>query len=186
MIPVRFFASQHWQFKFQTIMEEFTEHRTGIQFDLQIQAHVEISTMRTMLYEVRDNVKALMDLVFEHLPTSEEREVRAFVSDKGGIETVLGDDKLLEETLTTIDSRDEKQRGKSTTARTSARSLRDEIMQGVDQIIADNREFDLKFDAMKQQLEEVKETVKHESDRVIEKVLSGPHDRIIDRVRYFW
>ena len=59
--------------------------------------------------------------------------------------------------------------------------LRKEVSKDVEQVLADNKFFDQKFEAMKMKVEEVKVEIRHESDRVIDTILAGPHERI-DRV----
>ena len=184
MVLVKFLTSVKWQARFEEITEEFDGHQTGIQFDLQIQASIGITTMNNTLSSIHGDIKAFMAMVFEQLRSSEERELAAFVSAKGGLAEVLASNDLLEATYAKVKSRDEKRQA-NPKGLSGRRSLRDEIKQEVDQIIAENQEFSLKFEAMRVQLEEVKETVKHESDRVIDAVFSGPHDRIIDRVQNF-
>ena len=60
--------------------------------------------------------------------------------------------------------------------------LRAEVGKDVEQVLADNKYFEQKFEVVRMQVEEVKVSIKRETDRVIDTLLSGPHERIIDRV----
>ncbi len=65
----------------------------------------------------------------------------------------------------------------------TVKDLCEEISKDVEQVLKDNKKtFEEKFEAQQRQLEEVKVTVRHESDRVIDAVLAGPHERIKDQV----
>lgn len=45
--------------------------------------------------------------------------------------------------------------------------------------------FNQKFEAQRLQIEEVKTVVRRESDRIIEAVLAGPHEKIVDKASEF-
>ena len=200
-MAVKFFTSTKWQGKFTEVAQQFADHKTGIQFDLQIHASVGITTanvtltaMNTSFTELSENVTKLMEVVFERMRTPEEREVSAIVSkEPGGIDAVLKNDKLLEKVLAKQKTNKGKDKdddvtkkratpGQALDAVLTVTELRKEVSKDVEQVLADNKFFDQKFEAMKMQVEEVKVEIRHESDRVIDTILAGPHERIVDRV----
>ncbi|RPD72434.1 hypothetical protein L226DRAFT_154051 [Lentinus tigrinus ALCF2SS1-7] len=200
---VKFFTSTKWQGKFTQVAQQFADHKAGIQFDLQIHASVGITTanvtltaMNTSFTELNENVSKLMEVVFERMRTPEERDLSAFVAkEAGGIDAVLKNDKLLEEVLAKrkfgsgkdVDEKGTKKRvvpGQTPDAVLTVTELRKEVNKDVEQVLADNKVFDQKFEAMKMQVDEVKVEIRHESDRVIDTILAGPHERIVDRDLY--
>ena len=198
---VKFFTSTKWQGKFTEVAQKFADHKTGIQFDLQIHASVGItsanltlSTMSVEFTQLNANVSKLMEVVFERFRSPEERDLSSLVAAQpGGAEAVLKDDQLLQQVLAKQNTRtggasakEDKASKKHPVGQGDAvqtvSELKKEISKDVDQVLAENKFFDQKFDAMRLQVDEVKVTIKHESDRVIDAVLSGPHERIVDRV----
>ncbi|KAI0699900.1 hypothetical protein C8T65DRAFT_296564 [Cerioporus squamosus] len=200
---VKFFTSTKWQGKFTEVAQQFADHKAGIQFDLQIHAsigitsaNVTLTAMNTSFTELNENVSKLMEVVFERMRSPEERDLSVLVSkEPGGLDAVLKNDKLLEEVLAkqkTGAGKDEKAMkrmkravpGQAPDAVLTVTELRQEVNKDVEQVLADNKFFDQKFEAMKMQVDEVKVEIKHESDRVIDTILAGPHERIVDRDLY--
>ncbi|KAF9064589.1 hypothetical protein BDP27DRAFT_153111 [Rhodocollybia butyracea] len=178
-IAIRFLSSGKWQIKFSEITQKFAELQLGIQLDLQLYTSVGIVSANQNLATVKMNIDKLTAMIFEHLRTSEERELAAFIAGvPGGKQEVVKKKDLLDTALRKVAGRDGKRRALPDEKRQWTAK---DIEEDIDQILMGNRDFDLKFEAMKAQLEEVRDTVKHESDRVIDAVLSGPHDRIIDK-----
>ena len=196
-LPVKFFTSLKWQGKFTDVAQQFADHKTAIQFDLQIHASVGITTanialsaVSTDMSKLTENVGKLMEVVFERMRSPEEREVASLVAAQpGGVEAALKNDALLEQVLAAQKSKD----GKGAGARRhgagaeedktkTISELRAEVGKDVEQVLADNKYFEQKFEVVRMQVEEVKVSIKRETDRVIDTLLSGPHERIIDRV----
>jgi hypothetical protein len=65
-------------------------------------------------------------------------------------------------------------------------NLKQELQEGVDESLSKNMvSFERMVEVQKRQLlEGVKDVVAHQSDRVISTIISGPHDRIIDKVGF--
>lgn len=192
--PVKFFTSLGWQAKFTAVAQQFLEHKGALRDDLQIHtsmgltvANVTLSTISEDLKKLDENLGGVMALIFERMRSSEEREVASFIlSQPGGIEAVLKNVVLLEQVLSIGKSNDGKgvrRQGdiEGDKAMTIA-ELKQEVTKSVEQVLADNQYFDHKFAIVQTQVKEVKEVVKHESDRIMTAVLSGPHDRIVDQV----
>jgi hypothetical protein len=162
---VRFFTSHKWQEKFADVAAQFVMHRSNIESDLKL--HITVINTHDLVSSVDEKVNtitATMELVFAKMQTSEEKELAAFVEQKGGVEYVLENEVLLKEVL-------EKQKGKGSTAQTSMSltvpALKEELRKDVETILAENtKSFEQKFGAMVLCLREVPATIQRQSDRV--------------------
>ncbi|RPD69596.1 hypothetical protein L226DRAFT_575426 [Lentinus tigrinus ALCF2SS1-7] len=196
---VKFFTSTKWQGKFTEVAQQFADHKRGIQLDLQIHAsvgitiaNVALTAMSTSFMELNENVSKLMEVVFERMRTLEERDLSALVAkEAGGLDAVLKNDDILAEVLSKQKTGSNKEKGMKrrvmpgqSGAPLTVTELRKEVSKDVEQVLADNTFFDRKFEAMKIQVDEVKVEIRHESDRVIDTILAGPHERIVDRDLY--
>jgi hypothetical protein len=178
--------SSKWQSKFSEVAQQFAEHKSGIQFDLQVHASNKIGNANAMLVDmkmvmsqVKENLTELMKTVFERLQTPEECELWTIITSQGGADVVLKNDRILGQIL-------RQQKTPKGSKQQTATEIQKEVGKEVDQILADEEFFNQKFDAMLKQMDEDRETLsltmKRESDRVVDAVLSGPHERIVDRV----
>ena len=142
--------------------------------------------------KLTENVGKLMEVVFERMRSPDEREVASLVaSQPGGVEAALKNDALLEQVLAAQKLKDGKPgarrhgpggAGAEEDKTKTISELREEVKKDVEQVLADNKYFDQKFEVVRMQVDEVKVSIRRESDRVIDTLLSGPHERIIDRV----
>jgi hypothetical protein len=184
------------------VATEFAQHKEDIQCDLSIHASISINAAATSIEALNKKMDHLMKIVFTRMRSSEEHELAAFVDDAGGAEVVTNDDELLEELYTRHSSRQEERIRPNEEQHTPA-DRRKDIAKNIDQIIkvtksankravantcATSQEnekiFDQKFEAQRLQIEQLKSVMHHESDRVIRTLLGGPHERIVDKVRY--
>jgi hypothetical protein len=131
-------------------------------------------------------MSAIMTLVFERMYSPEERELAALVASKGGEKNIVADDAILGDVLSKSKSRSArmvKQKQDGDDADLTLSTLRKEIEKDPDEVVReDAKAFEQKFSAVLAQLEEVKQVVRHEGDRVIAFIQGGPHERIVDRV----
>ncbi|KAI0699896.1 hypothetical protein C8T65DRAFT_580831 [Cerioporus squamosus] len=197
----KFFASWKWEREFTEVAQQFVIHKKDIESDLQIHASIVVTkanttltAMSTSVTEIKETMSKLMKLVFERMRSPEERDLFVLVSEESdGIDAFLKNDKLVEELLAKHKTRvgigkDKDEEGTKDLRRAAPDAvltvieLRKEVNKEVEEVLADNNTFDKKFEALKTQLDEVKVVVRHESDRVIETLLAGPHERIVDRV----
>ena len=183
-----------WKRVFQEVAQQFANHKAGIMLDLQIHDSLgmndNISKMNSSLKLLNENVSVLMDVVFERMPTSEERHLAEIIKSRepGGVETALKNDRLLQEMLAKTNQKETvepfKQKGGSGKSKDdkdakkhngnmigTVTELRKEVDKNVEQVLAENTLFDKKFDMMwKRQKDEI--------DRVISTLRSGPHKAI--------
>jgi len=146
------------------------------------------------LTEVNENVKVMMEMVFERMTTPEEKELAALTHGKS-IDAVLTDDHVLRQILAKQSKgKDEKGGGRSKDASSvdggalTLGEFKHELNQDINTVLTENNKlFEQKFAAMEFSLKEVTATVQRQSDRVIEEILSGfnagPYERIRDKVR---
>ena len=140
----------------------------------------------------------MMEIVFARMRSPEERELAALVGPRA--DAVLKDEQMLGEVLKRVragqreagvmrggevqgpgQGQGEGQDGDLLTVE----RFTAEVKKGVDQVMEENRFFEQKLEAMRLQVEEVKVVVRHESDRTINALLAGPHERIVDKVSCF-
>jgi hypothetical protein len=186
LFSVKFFTSIKWKDKFTDVAAQFDVHKADLQLDLQIHVSVTAADMKVTLAAVHQDVSAMMTLVFEKMRSPEEREFAALVAIKGGEEKTIANDALLGDILGKSKPRSArmvKQKQDDDDADLTLSTLRKEIAKDPDEVVKeDAKAFDQKFSAVLTQLEEVKQAVRRESDRVIAIVQGGPHERIVDRV----
>ncbi|KAK7040772.1 hypothetical protein VNI00_009678 [Paramarasmius palmivorus] len=182
---VKYFTSPDWQDRFAEVAQTFRDLREDIQLDLQVHTSITVTEIKTNLSQLNCNLDKFMELVFRRMRSLEESELSTYVSSHGGINIIRKDENLLDETLARFAPADDKAKRVGGTQDNSGHTvaeLRKEIKKGVDKILAEEEKFfDQKFEAWFKQVEEVKITVKRESDRVIDAVRAGPHERIVDR-----
>lgn len=132
--------------------------------------------------------------LFQQLVTPEQKQLSELVDAKGGVKIFRNDDKMLlslEDTASRVSGTPSAkghrtQRGKTTDTNRNADDLRNEIFEEPDAAAEKNQTvFFRKFEVQKRQIiVELTLIVKRESDRVIQEVKGGPHERILDRVSF--
>jgi hypothetical protein len=160
--------------------------------DLQIHTSVVTTDIKSMLAGVQKDVSAMsafMALVFQKLRSPEERELLVFAESRGGIDKIVANDSLLSDLFGQATSRkdrlgkDSQEAGVKNSKSPSA--LREESEKDPDDVVkADAKTFENKFDAVRVQFDQLKQTVRRESDRIIDEMQKGPHERILDRVLF--
>lgn len=121
------------------------------------------------------------------------RELDQRIRNQGTVEEILKNDGFLRELNAYennpqslgISSRDELKPGRSNPdANNDYKDLKKELLEEPAKAIAKNAEvFRRKFEMQKQEIvDEVEKVVIRESDRIIQSVMAGPHEKILDRV----
>jgi hypothetical protein len=134
--------------------------------------------------------------MFEQLVSPEQKQLGAAVAAKGGVRALRNNDKMLLELerkaseAPSASSADGHRapRSKPGDANQNADDLRTDIFEDPDVAVEKNQTvYFRKFEAQKRQIiDELTLVVKRESDRVIQQIKGGPHERILDRVRAFY
>ncbi|KAF8259842.1 hypothetical protein EI94DRAFT_1812645 [Lactarius quietus] len=145
--------------------------------------------------EMKDMMGALLAInvlkaLFEQLVSPEQKQLAATVAANGGVKALRNNDRILltlEKTTTNAPSvpSAEGQR-KPGDANPTADNLRTEIFEDPDVAVKKNQAvYFRKFEAQKRQIiDELTFVVRRESDRVIQEMKGGPHERIRDRTIY--
>ena len=177
-------------------------HQNAIQSDLQLYISGEITDTNKMLLTLNKNVTNMMAMVFDRMQSPEERELANFVQNKGGAAT-SPDDKLLQEVIKNFQQKQKEDKMSTKGGPVSDKmptkggpvsefpadlaKFKKELGKEIGDILEENGEvFERAFGAIEISLKEVKGTIIHEGDRVIETILAGvnrgPQERIKDRV----
>lgn len=121
--------------------------------------------------------------MMENLVSPEQKKLAEAVIRKGGPMRVMEDDDLLKE-FSAQGSRNALTMTGDSRSRGDFDKLKTELRTDPAAVIQMNLQaFEGKFAIQKRQIiEDIDRTMKRESDRVIELVTCGPHDRIVDKV----
>ena len=134
--------------------------------------------------------------MFEQLISPEQKQLSATIATKGGVKALRNNDKMLLELERKVSGAPSAPsaeghrapRSKPGDTYQNADDLRTEIFEDPDAAVEKNQTvYFRKFEAQKRQIiDELTLVVKRESDRVIQEIKAGPHERILDRVRTFY
>ena len=135
----------------------------------------------------------VLKAMFEQLVSPEQKQLSATVAAKGGVKALRNNDKMLLELDRKVSGAPSASsaeghrapRSKPGDTNQNADDLRAEIFEDPDAAVEKNQTvYFRKFEAQKRQIiDELTFVVKRESDRVIQEIKAGPHERILDRVR---
>ena len=133
-----------------------------------------------------------MKALFEQLVSPEQKQLAETVAANGGVKALRNNDKMLLELekpaskASSVPGADGHRAvwAKPGDAKSIADDLRKDIFEDPDAAVEKNQAvYFRKFEAQKRQIiDELTFLVKRESDRVIQEMKGGPHDRIRDRV----
>jgi hypothetical protein len=131
--------------------------------------------------------------MFEQLISPEQKQLSATVAAKGGVKALRNNDKMLlelERKASEAPSASSAEghralRSKPGDTNQDTDDLRTDLFEDPDVAVEKNQTvYFRKFEAQKRQIiDELTLVVKRESDRVIQEIKGGPHERILDRVR---
>jgi hypothetical protein len=134
----------------------------------------------------------VIEAMFQNMVSPEQRRLSELVAVKGGVKALKEDDKVLrelekvvgKETGAPVTKLGRTRREPSKDTNLSVTSIRRDIFEDPNVAVEKNMAvFSRKFQAQKNQItDKLTLVVKRESDRVIQEVKGGPHERILDRV----
>ncbi|KAJ6508453.1 hypothetical protein C8R45DRAFT_815585 [Mycena sanguinolenta] len=181
---VKLFDGSRWEGRLAAFSDVFSRRKDELSVALSIHTAQGVDNVQRTLVGIEANVKtgsesAAMLILFKQLESPKERELQKWILDRGGPKTALI--QLFKELQDKMkDSKDVSVMSGSAT-RTLMVSIREEMRENIDKsLAADRRQFDRKFDAVQDKLEEMKNTVRRSTDRILIELASGPHDRIRD------
>ncbi|GBE88956.1 hypothetical protein SCP_1403640 [Sparassis crispa] len=184
---VKILTGPLWENKLADFVSTFTERRTQFEFTLSIHIGRGVDEVKRKLDNLEHGKNMLLKFMRTYVPP-EQRELVALVQKKGGTKAVMDNEEVLKE-LHSYGSRRPTKAGDTQNQAGHARGeddfieLKSDLQQDPDEAVEKNLQtFERKFEMQKRQLiEEVERVVKRESDRIIDSVTSGPHDKVVDR-----
>ena len=203
LLPVKILTSPTWEERLSDCAAIFARRRQDLLLALSVHTAVAVNATNTHLKGVKQVADASdernhMLLLFRVLDSPQERELMRIVSDHGGPQACMDDDKILKELVMRKQKLDGFQTDQDVSAQSADfissqvsntdpfewRVLREQLHEGLEAILHKNELiFQRKLEVQKKQLvEELEDMVKKDGDRVISAIISGPHDRIIDSV----
>ncbi|KAH8987639.1 hypothetical protein EDB92DRAFT_1948471 [Lactarius akahatsu] len=191
------FLGPVWDDKLLGYVTLFSKRRQEFEFELSIHTSQGVDKANFKLDNIGDTTSALdekmnvMMAMFQQLVSPEQKSLAELVAAKGGAKALRNNDKMLlslEQTASKAPSAPSSEghrmnRSKPSDANTNADDLRKDIFEDPDAAADKNRTvFFRKFEVQKRQIiDELTLVVTRESDRVIQVVKGGPHERILDR-----
>ena len=134
----------------------------------------------------------ILKAMFEQLVSPEQRQLAATVAANGGVKALRNNDKMLlglEKTASKAPSAPSAEEHRAPWAKPgdgaqNADDLRTDLFEDPEAAVEKNQAvYFRKFEAQKRQIiDELTFVVQRESDRVIQELKTGPHERIRDRV----
>ncbi|EED77713.1 predicted protein [Postia placenta Mad-698-R] len=176
-----------WEGTFASFVSKFSQRRDDIEFALSIHIAGKVDGLHEKVDDLAQIVERKTDMIIEFLKNyipPEHKEVYEQIDRRGGREAVLKNDDALQSLVSAeLETNSSRPSNQATAlARNMKHELESQLIDPTFQIQKNNQSFDRKFEMQQRQiLEGVGEIVHRESDRVIESVTSGPHDRILDK-----
>ena len=184
-----------WEGTLKGFIDVFANRRKAFTFALSIHVGVGVDDANRKLKEIDAKIDIVLDF-FSKVVSPEQQELAALVQKKGGPTAVMGDNEALKELLkfkpAAAIGQAKRGSGRDGAEHNSHQDgddlavVKQELFDSPELAIKKNLEvFERKFKMQQRELaEEMRRMVHHEGDRVIEAVTAGPHDRIIDPVRF--
>ena len=194
MLLVKVIKSFVWEGTLKAFIKLFANRRKAFMFELSIHVGVGIDIANRKLKEIDSKLDVLL-AIFPRIVSPEQQQLAALVENRGGEEVVMRDNDTLKELLKfkPAGEIDQEKRSSGRDGPEQNRHedndlavVKQELFDSPELAIKKNLEvFEQKFKMQQRELaEEMRRMVHHEGDRVIEAVTAGPHDRIIDPVRF--
>lgn len=189
---VKVLKSSSWDEKFKAFLTLFGDRRKDFMLALTIHTGKAVDDVHRELI----GMDAKLTTIITHLSTlvpPEQERLRDAVDGRGGPEAVLRDDRALASLVrykpsttgnAVVKHADPSHPERERTGEDDLALIKAELFDSTDVAVQKNMEtFARKFAVeWKRQIDAMQDIVQHESDRVIDSVLSGPHERIKDRV----
>ena len=183
---VKFATSITWKADFAGIPAKFEMHKLDLQFDLQVHASIATTNVTATIASVNETMAVVMEWVFANMQSPQEKTFEKFSRQNGGVEGLLENSKLKKK-LFEMQEEEAKNEKRPSGIPTTLAEFEQELAKDVKTVLEENRKsFEKTFKEFESLPKETKETVRHESDRVIEEVLAGIHaglhEQTIDKV----
>ncbi|TBU21891.1 hypothetical protein BD311DRAFT_869699 [Dichomitus squalens] len=176
--------SSSWSDEFKGYIQGFMTRRGEFEFTLSLYIGHAVNTANDKLVSLEEKMDRVLRY-FEACTSPEERELSRLVDLHGGPQAVMRDQDLLREIFETrvtgAGLSGPERRGRQGVV-DEFKELQEELQMDVQTAIRDNMEqFQAKFIIQQRELEEqMRRTMHREGDRIIDTIISGPHDKILD------
>ncbi|KAH7099932.1 hypothetical protein BKA62DRAFT_673164 [Auriculariales sp. MPI-PUGE-AT-0066] len=184
---VKLFDGSRWEDRLAAFSDQFAERKKEFQFALSIHTAQGVDEVQVTLTRFEASSKEGQDashmiLLFRQLESPKERDLQRWISERGGPKAVSENEKLFKELQAKMkDSGTTAGKDKAETSEAIMIQIRDEMREDIDRALAkDRKQFDRKFDAVQNSINELQNVVHRSTDRVISAINAGPHDRIVD------
>lgn len=184
-----------WGNKFADYATNLANLANGFESDLHQFTGTGVQTINRSVNKIQETMDSFMRTVFGTLLSPEEKEFNKFIAEKGGLAKVTKDETLLKDLVRKRQAQESRSHSAEPQGNLSSKlkqnaddmlnEIKEEIKTDLDAALDNSRKyFNLKFEEQKSQIAGVKETIARVGERVIERILSGAHNRIIDEVCY--
>lgn len=184
--------SSKWEGKFTDFATQFANFQSDFTADLSFYTGAGVQATFRAVGKIDEKMSMLMKLVFTRFASPEEQELLLFVKSQGGPEEFIKDDKLLLDLIQkyktqqgqTSQEEDHVQGRASFDLGNSAfDDTKKELHVDLDVVLAGSKKFFVeKFEEQKDQIATVRDDIRRASDRIVSRLLSGAHNRILDKV----
>ena len=192
-IQAKMIKSSKWEEKFTDFAMKFADFKDNFTVNLALYTGAGVQATFRAVGKMDEKISKLMKLVFTHFNSPEEHELLSFIKSKGGSEKFIKDDKLLLDLIQKYknqqgatgeeDDRAEQGRASFDLGNSTFNDTKKELNTDLDVVLAGSKKFfSQKFEEQKDQIAKVRDDIRRESDRIIGQLLSGAHDRILDKV----
>ncbi|KAG9021033.1 hypothetical protein FS842_006848 [Serendipita sp. 407] len=187
-VLVKVLKSPIWEGKLAGYGDLFDTHRKEIQFAISLHTSLGVEEANVKLENLGDTVQSIdegvnMLKLLRVLDSPREKEIWKLVKQKGGPKACLEDDNILKELATSRSSQLQNSQGVVDNVKLG--EVKQSLKEDVDKSLTANfTVFEKKLELQRAQLVSAMDRiVQRESDRVLSAITSGPHDRVVDKVR---
>ncbi|KAG5731843.1 hypothetical protein E4T56_gene13803 [Termitomyces sp. T112] len=177
-----------WENRLSDFATTFIEHRHALELALQVHISLGVDSANRKLETQGDRLQDIdekldMLLLFRKLDTARERDLQKFLEAHGGAKACILDESLLEELITRSGDSLSRFSGREIGRRTNElpdmkKRLLKELQEDIEETFCRNMVvFERKLDMQSKQLSDL---VQDETDHILNTLLAGAHDRIMD------
>jgi len=192
-IQAKLIKSSKWEEKFTAFATKFANFQSDFTADLALYTGAGIQATFRAVGKIDDKISMFMKAVFTLFASPEENQLLSFIKSEGGPEVFITDDNLLRDLIKKYNTQqrqtsqedDRVGQGKARfdLGNSEFDDTKKELNADLDVVLARSKKFFApKFQEQKDQIEKVRDDIRREGDRIVGQLLSGAHDRILDKV----
>jgi len=190
--PAKTVKSNSYEKRLMEYIVTFKEHRKNLELAFSAHASIgvdvanrKLNAQTHQLQNIEDRLEELTTL-FRKLDTPREKDLLRFLEENGGIKVCIANDELLDILISKSGESSSKISGRDLSRKSASdipairKKLFKELAEDIDDIL--NKNLALYERKLDMQSKQISETIEAESEHIIQTLLSGAHDRIIDAV----